>query len=251
MSLRNAGVACPRANVHHLERMATGTIGAWLLWSYARSRIRAGRTGAVRDRPASSSPQVMPWVAGALLVRAVTGYCPVYGALGSSRRTDTRRALSGRHGIHVRESVTVARRPHEVFAIWRQLEHLPLFMPHLESVTELDERRSRWVTRPVAGMRFEWIAEIIDEVEGEHIGWRSIPGSDVVSAGSVHFRPVAEILGTEVRVALQYAPPGGQLGSALAALLGDHPAAQIREDLERFKRMLETDALALSGTPNS
>jgi uncharacterized membrane protein len=114
-------------------------------------------------------------------------------------------------------------------------------MPHLKTVTELDERRSHWIAKPIAGKTFEWDAEIIDEVEGEHIGWRSLPGSDVISAGSVHFKPL-EDGGTDVQVTLQYAPPAGRVGRFVARLLGDDPSTQIRSDLQRFKELMEGTA---------
>jgi uncharacterized membrane protein len=62
---------------------------------------------------------------------------------------------------------------------------------------------------------------------------------DVDTAGSVHFKPAEGHRGTEVRVGLQYLPPAGKLGAALAMLMGNDPAAQIKEDLKRLKQALE------------
>ena len=62
-------------------------------------------------------------------------------------------------------------------------------------------------------------------------------GSDLVSAGSVHFRETP--LGTEVTVSMQYAPPAGKPGAALAWFFGETPAQQLREGLERLQRELE------------
>jgi uncharacterized membrane protein len=239
-----------RPNVHYLERAATAAAAVWLLSGYLQRRRRENGRGENGTSPRLLD-RVAPWAAAALLGRSLTGFCPVYGALRTgTRRVDTRSALAGPRGLHVREAITIARRPHEVFAIWRQLGNLPLFMPHLESVTETDERRSHWVTRASGGLRLKWDAEIIDEVEGEHIGWRSLPGGDVVSAGSVHFKPAPGGQGTEVRVVLQYAPPAGRIGGAIAKLLGDDPSSQIREDLRRFKQWLETGAPPSADRPD-
>ena len=46
--------------------------------------------------------------------------------------------------------------------------------------------------------------------------------------------------GTELRVELQYRPPAGALGAAVAKLLGREPGQQIAGDLRRFKQVIET-----------
>jgi uncharacterized membrane protein len=45
--------------------------------------------------------------------------------------------------------------------------------------------------------------------------------------------------GTRVRVRLQYSPPGGKLGAAVARLMGADAATEIRQDLQRFKHLVE------------
>jgi uncharacterized membrane protein len=76
-------------------------------------------------------------------------------------------------------------------------------------------------------------------VENEILAWRSVPGSGVVTAGSVNFGVVRGGRGTQVRVHLQYAPPGGKAGAFIATLFGREPSQTIREDLRRFKQLLE------------
>jgi uncharacterized membrane protein len=125
-----------------------------------------------------------------------------------------------------------------VFHFWRQLNNLPRFMDNLESVTVLDHRRSHWVAKGPVGTRVEWDAEIHNEIEDEIIAWRSLPGSQVDQAGSVHFTP-AHNGGTEVRVVMRYAAPAGKLGDAVAHLLGDDPERQVADDLRRFKQVME------------
>jgi uncharacterized membrane protein len=132
----------------------------------------------------------------------------------------------------------IARPRDELFQFWRRLENLPRFMDNLESVTVLDSRRSHWVAKGALGARVEWDAEIHNEIPDELLAWRSLPGSDVDQAGSVHFTR-AKAGGTEVRVVLRYAAPGGKIGDAVAHLLGDDPARQIADDLRRFKQVME------------
>jgi uncharacterized membrane protein len=173
----------------------------------------------------------------------VSGYCPVTAARGGLAPDDTKVALAGPRGVHVREQVTTQRPRDEVYRFWRQLSNLPRFMRHLERVDEIDARRSHWVAKAPFGRRVEWNAEIVNEVENELIGWRSLPGSDIVSAGSVRFedRPGG---GTTVLVHLQYEPPAGRLGAWVASMAGEEPSQQIHDDLRRLQWYLETGEIA-------
>jgi uncharacterized membrane protein len=96
------------------------------------------------------------------------------------------------------------------------------------------------VARAPAGAQVSWDAEIINEIEGELIAWRTVDDADVRHTGSVHFRPSPDNGGTVVTVVFQYDPPGGRFGAAIARLFGEEPSQQVEEDLRRFKRLMET-----------
>jgi uncharacterized membrane protein len=212
-------------NISDWERLGS-IVAATVLGALAASR-REGRAPAVA-------------AASGLLLRGVTGYCPMSAALGrNTRSVDSKAALSGARGVHVKEGITIARPVDEVYRFWRDLSNLPRFMRHLERVDEIDRTRSQWTARGPAGSRVSWEAHIINEVTNDVIGWRSVGDADVVSAGSVHFNPTPSG-GTEVVVHLQYEPPAGKLGAFVASLFGEEPSQQIREDLERLKSYLET-----------
>jgi uncharacterized membrane protein len=190
-----------------------------------------------------------------LLRRAFTGRCEFKRALSSLRASPSGRAgsvpaLAGGAGRRVEQAVTIDRTPGELFHFWRRFDNLPRFMDNLESVTMLDERRSRWVAKGPLGTRVEWEAEIHNEVEDELIGWRSLPGADVDQAGSVHFDP-APGGGAEVRVILRYAAPAGAVGDALAHVVGDDPERQIADDLRRLKQVMEAGEVGASPLPAS
>ena len=142
-------------------------------------------------------------------------------------------------GIPVEQSVTIHRMADELYRFWRNFQNLPRFRVHLESVTE-DGRISRWVARGPAGQSVTWDAEIVDDQPGRLIAWRSLPGSDVDNMGQVRFEPAPRGRGAVVRVHVQYSPPGGRLGAAVAKLYGEEPNQQVREDLRRFKQLIET-----------
>jgi uncharacterized membrane protein len=169
--------------------------------------------------------------------RGITGHWP--GLRDEARTGDTREALRGPRGVNVHEAVRLDCPVAQVYRYWRNLENLPRFMSHLERVTETSERHSSWTARGPAGLRVEWDAEIINEIDNELLAWRSLPGSDVVSAGSVTFRSLRNGQSTQVNVNLQYSSPAGKPGAYLASLFGLEASQVIREDLRRFKQLLE------------
>ncbi len=121
---------------------------------------------------------------------------------------DTRSALSGPRGIHVRESVRLECPIDEVYRFWSRLENLPTFMENLVGVTDLGGGRSHWVARGPGGLRVEWDAEIINRIQNKVLAWKSLPGGDVVSAGSVTFEPARDDRGTQLTVTLQVRSAG-------------------------------------------
>ena len=151
--------------------------------------------------------------------------------------------------VHVQRSVTVNRPVEQVFAFWRRLENLPRFMHHLHSVQTLDATRSHWQAKGPAGVPFAWDAEIVEERDQESIAWRSLPGSRLENRGTVRFQPAPGARGTEVHVELEYRPPAGTFGRTVGWLFGRNPEQQLREDLRRFKQLLETGEIPLSDGP--
>jgi len=152
-------------------------------------------------------------------------------------------ARESKRGVKIAEVVTVNRPAADVYAFWRDFENLPKVMTHLESVTPLDEKLSHWVVKGPLGTTVEWDAEIINDFKNELITWQSLENADVVHAGSVSFKAAPGGRGTEVRVILRYAPPAGGAGRALASLLSKAPSLELREDLRRFKEMLEASEI--------
>ena len=190
-----------------------------------------------------------------LLRRAASGHCRVYHALGvSTANTDVhipQRApgelvsdaatVDARKAIKIERSVTIDRPRDQIYAIWRNFERLPEFIPDLESVTTLGSGRSHWVARLPGDKRVEWDAEIVNEIPGQLIAWKTVGQPDVAHAGSVHFADVPRG-GTEMRMVLDYEPPGGKLGALLTGftrMFGQEPDAKIRDDLQRFKMTVE------------
>jgi uncharacterized membrane protein len=167
----------------------------------------------------------------------------------ADRDSDTRQQLGGSRGVHVEHSVTINKPVAEVYRFWRNFENLPKFMRHLEQVTQREEGVSHWVAKGPAGMKVEWDARIINEIENRVIGWQSLEGSRVATAGAVNFDETDR--GTTVHVHLQYNPPGGRLGAVVARLFGEEPNLTIREDMRRFKQLMETGEIATTNGQSS
>ncbi|MFO7303779.1 MAG: SRPBCC family protein [Acidobacteriota bacterium] len=216
-----------RPTVGQLERLGALTAAAALVAYGASRRSPQGAAVALAAAP--------------LAFRGLSGHWP------GSSRGDTRRALGGPRGSHVREAVRVERPVDVVYGFWRQVENLPRFMHYVRYVTNLGNGRSRWLAAGPGGIDVQWDAEVIHEVDNRLISWRSLADADVVSAGSVHFDPLNSGRATAVTVHMQYTPPGGRLGSAFAKVFGRSPEQTVREDLRRLKQILEARELAASG----
>jgi uncharacterized membrane protein len=216
-------------NVGTVERVASAVAGAALMFVAIRRR-RATRF-------------LVP-LGGNLIMRGITGRCPVNRALGRNSAL-AEQAVSpvasvGRgQGVKVERSLVIDRPADELYAFWRNFENLPRFMEHLESVTVLTPQRSRWTVRAPAGRHVSWDAEIHNEIPDRLIAWRSLPESDIANAGSVHFTPRTGG-STDVRVVLSYEPPAGRLGAVVARLFGEEPHRQVDEDLRRFRQVMES-----------
>lgn len=161
-------------------------------------------------------------------------------------------ALAGPHaGQRVQEAVSINRSPDECYQFWRDLERLPTFMQHLESVEVKDERRSHWRATGPAGRKVAWDAEITEDRPGELLAWRSVEGADVDNEGTVRFAPGPGGRGTVLQVQMTYRPPAGRAGAMVARLFGEEPSVQVRQDLRRFKQLIETGEISTTkGQPS-
>ena len=211
-------------NMNDWERAASIAAASVLLWSAWK------RPGTSRRGPALA--------AAGLFARGASGYCPVNAMLGRERRRDdTKRALGGGGGVFLPKAIIVNAPADKLFKFWQNPASVHV-MPYLERVDPIDAVRSHWVMSGPVGARLEWDAEIINKVPNETIGWQSLPGADVASAGSVRFRPNGKGR-TEVTVTMQSDPPAGRLGASLAGLVGPSATTRVRRALQEFKRTME------------
>ncbi|MDX1935309.1 MAG: SRPBCC family protein [Capsulimonadales bacterium] len=227
-------------NIGMPERIISGVAGT-ALTAYAMKRLK------------TPDGAVLAATGLYLVARGVSGHCFGYAALrtGTNGATDSpNAAIPHGQGIKVEKTVTINRPAATLYDFWRRFENLPRFMKHLESVREITDTRSHWVAKAPLNNTVEWDAEVIQDIPNERIAWKSLEGAQVPNAGSVRFRELPNGRGTELKVNLEYNPPAGALGAAIAKLFGEEPSVQVEDDLNRFRSLMETGEIpTVSGQP--
>ncbi|WP_161596789.1 SRPBCC family protein [Chitinophaga vietnamensis] len=210
-------------NVSPEGRIVSIFTGAWLL---------GAAISKVDKKPVGSLFRLLG--AGYLLYQGISGNNLLNGLFGKRRPDHHTEA------INIRTTVMIDNPREEVYYFWRQLNNLPVFMKHLQSVEELDPFHSHWVVKGPGGIgTLEWDAEIVKEQPGEFLGWRSLQGSSIATAGRVTFRDTLNG-GTEIDVMITYRPPAGYVGTGLMWLLNPAFENMIIRDIKRFKNYMET-----------
>jgi uncharacterized membrane protein len=247
---RRVARAADNKNVSDSERAVSAAIGGLFVASGLKKRGLGGLAMAI--------------VGAELVRRGATGHCMLYDAIGFSssdggqttdergHRSDVRGAaatVNARKAIKVERSITINKPAQDVYEFWHDFSNLPRVLDHLESVDDLGGGRSRWVANGPAGTRIEWDSEIVNDIPGQLIAWKTVGKPDVAHAGSVHFTPVAG--GTEVRFVMDYEPPAGRLMSVAAKIIGESPDQKIRSDLKRLKMLFETGEVATTAGQSS
>ena len=212
-------------NVGKVERIASVLAGTALLVK-----------GLQNEEKKSGIAMVL--AGGLLLFRGTTGHSIIYSVAGKKKLPDTVK------NINILTRLTVNRPRQEVYEFWRKLSNLPLFMEHLKRVDVIDQKRSHWVAKAPGHLgEIEWDAEIVKEIEGELIGWNSLPHASINNAGKVEFRDADEN-GTEITVLITYRAPFGDVGEGIASMLNPVFKKMITKDVQNFKRYIEAGDIA-------
>ncbi len=222
-------------NIGMIERGLTTALGAKLVLSgLARANTARG--------------WLMAAAGGLLAYRGISGYCRLYASLGARPRRG--QAGYGAAELEVAESVTIGRSPQDLYEFWRDLENLPKVMRHVQSVEEIDERRSRWCVDGIRSVPVEFEAILIDDQPNESLEWATIDGDYLHHRGRVSFQPAPGDRGTRVRVTMRYRSIGGPLAALIAKMFRSDPSTEIRDDLRRFKQLMETGEITDAAGPS-
>lgn len=124
----------------------------------------------------------------------------------------------------------------QVFEFWKNFENFPRFMENIESITVIGPEMTHWKMKGPLGTSVEWDAKTLYMEENKKISWQSTEGT-IETHGAVLFESIDDTT-TRVTVGLEYTPPGGALGEAVAKMFND-PENQLEEDLMRFKKVVQ------------
>jgi uncharacterized membrane protein len=190
----------------------------------------------------------------ALVARGMTGHCSLYEAIGMDTAEPERGpygAVPAQQGVRVEEAIIIDRKPDDIYLFWRDHANLSRFMSDVVEVTSADGVHSHWVVGGPMGLTLEYDAEIHNDEPGRLIAWRSLPGAQLATAGTVRFSPAAGGRGTEVRVNQKFDPPGGKIAVGVAKLFGHDPTSVTRDNLRRLKQLMEAGEIAtITGQPS-
>jgi uncharacterized membrane protein len=206
----------PAVNIGDKERLLSALAGSLLL--YATAKRHTVNT-------------LLLLGGGYLLYRALTGHCAIYSARSVHR-------WAAGTDIRVRTHVVVSRPREEVYAFWRRLENLPLFMKHLENIDELDARTSAWKLKIPGGMGdIRWEAKIVKEEKDTELSWHSVSGAAIHNTGKINFSDTPG-KGTRVDVMIAYGIPPGAIGERLAHLLTPAFGNKVEQDIHHFREYM-------------
>lgn len=149
----------------------------------------------------------------------------------------------------VTHTLTVLASLPDVYNWWANFENFPMIMENIKAVTKTGERTSHWVLAGPLGLEVAWDAETTRLDENQRIAWNSKDNSALKTSGQVIFTALGSNE-TEITVTLQYTPPAGAAGEAVAALLAN-PEGRLKADLQRFKQFIESTSTRIKGAPEA
>lgn len=131
------------------------------------------------------------------------------------------------HSVDVNVPIRVA------YNQWTQFESFPEFMEGVESIKQLTDTRTHWITE-IAGVKREFDAEITEQHPDERVAWRSVDKPH--QSGVVTFHRLSEDT-TRVTLQMEYDP------ESFVEKVGDWlniVKMRVKGDMERFKAFIES-----------
>ncbi len=130
----------------------------------------------------------------------------------------------------------------QVWAVWSDLDAMPLWMTWIESVKTIEENAkilpdlTEW-TLAANGFRFKWKAQINERVDAQKLQWNSVGG--LPTKGCVRFY-VEKENETSVKLVISYELPRVLAPLMESNILGGMVTNELQDNLNRFKDLVES-----------
>jgi len=194
-----------------------------------------------------------------LLYRGITGHSFVYKALHINRAEHPFPSINissipEQEGFKVQRSLTIRRTPQDLYTFWRDVENVSRYIPMIESVRKIDEKRSHWIATSPKGQKLEWDVEITQDQPGRLIAWQVRGKAMIGNGGRIRFVEASGRRGTMVTLEVDFVGHKGLQNTLEVPLLGRVTGlfleSWVLETLRRFKALMETGEVpTLAGQP--
>jgi uncharacterized membrane protein len=146
----------------------------------------------------------------------------------------------------ISRSVVIMRSAADIYGFWKDFGKAPLWMAHVDSVSPLDDRRTRWIRKSSMAGSLEWMTELLEDVPNRLISWRTPANADCNCDlyGEITFDEIEHRRGTMVTLSIHHKMHTGLLHSGATLIIGQDPQRQMSENLRRFKMLLEAGEIA-------
>jgi uncharacterized membrane protein len=151
-----------------------------------------------------------------------------------------------RDAISVQKAINIQASRQELYNFWSNLENLQYIFAHVLQVTQIGADRTRWKVAGPAGVEVEFEARTTEQIQDALIAWDTVEGEQVRTKGRVRFDTNPDE-STRITVQMEYTPPAGVLGHAVAKLFGADPKQAMDEDMVRLKSLFEDGKTTIRG----
>ncbi len=140
--------------------------------------------------------------------------------------------------LRLRRRITVCAPIDEVFEFWSRVENYPKFMSYIEKVEMNEQGNIVWDAKGPGRFPLRWETELNQSAPNYIQSWQSVSGSIIQTEGWVKLEAAPGDT-TRVEVDMNFSPPAGVFGYAVANLLGFDPKKKIDQDLQVMKTLIE------------
>ncbi len=148
---------------------------------------------------------------------------------------DTALASSIEQQQRITHSVSIKRPAIALYRAWQDLARRQAAHMEVRRAAEAGYKSNAVIKAPSVGEMSS--ALLVDHIPGLFLSWQSLPHASVRQTGEVWFHQTSVDHPTEVRVILSWEP--AETNDFASLPVYDHARAQIEQDLDRFKQLME------------